>query len=65
MEKEEMEPEDVEAEDGATEATKRAVVPKPSKPEQTRDDTDAGWGERRDEGAQDQWLRDQRPPHWG
>ena len=33
--------------------------------EQTRDDTDAGWGERPDEGAQDQWLRDQRPPHWG
>jgi hypothetical protein len=36
-----------------------------SKPEQTRDDTDAGWGERPDDEAQDQWLRDQRPPHWG
>jgi len=36
-----------------------------SRPEQTCDDTDAGWGERPDEGAQDQWLRDQRPPHWG
>ena len=36
-----------------------------SKPEQTRDDTDAGWGERPDEDSQDQWLRDQRPPHWG
>ncbi|MEP7193692.1 MAG: AAA domain-containing protein [Actinomycetota bacterium] len=33
--------------------------------EQTRDDTDAGWGERRNDEAQDQWLRDQRPPHWG
>jgi REase_MTES_1575/AAA domain/Protein of unknown function (DUF4011) len=33
--------------------------------EQTRDDTDAGWGERTNEDAQDQWLRDQRPPHWG
>jgi hypothetical protein len=33
--------------------------------EQTRDDTDAGWGERTNEEAQDQWLRDQRPPHWG
>jgi hypothetical protein len=33
--------------------------------EQTRDDTDAGWGERPNEEAQDQWLREQRPPHWG
>jgi len=39
-----------------------AAVPKP---EQTRDDTDAGWGERPHEDAQDQWLREQRPPHWG
>ena len=31
---------------------------------QTTDDTDAGWGERRDEGAHDQWLLNQRPPHW-
>jgi len=36
-----------------------------TKLEQTRDDTDVGWGERPDEDAQDQWLRDQRPPHWG
>jgi len=36
-----------------------------SKPEQTRDDTDAGWGERPREGSHDQWLREQRPPHWG
>jgi hypothetical protein len=32
---------------------------------QTADDTDAGWGERRDDGTHEQWLRDQRPPHWG
>jgi hypothetical protein len=34
----------------------------PTLPDQTRDDTDEGWGERprRD----DDWLREQRPPHW-
>ena len=32
---------------------------------QTTDDTDAGWGERREDGTHEQWLRDQRPPHWG
>lgn len=37
----------------------------PSKPEQTRDDTDAGWGERPREELHDEWLRAQRPPHWG
>jgi hypothetical protein len=42
----------------------RAATTRP-KLEQTRDDTDAGWGERLDEDAQDRWLRDQRPPHWG
>jgi very-short-patch-repair endonuclease len=32
---------------------------------QTTDDTDAGWGEHRDNnGAHEQWLQDQRPPHW-
>jgi len=41
------------------------VATRAPKPEQSRDDTDAGWGERPDEDAQDQWLRDQRPPHWG
>ena len=35
------------------------------KPEQTRDDTDADWGERSSEGSHDQWLEEQRPPHWG
>jgi very-short-patch-repair endonuclease len=32
---------------------------------QTTDDTDAGWGEHGDNnGAHEQWLQDQRPPHW-
>jgi hypothetical protein len=45
--------------------TKPQVATTRSKPEQTRDDTDAGWAERPDQDSQDQWLRDQRPPHWG
>ena len=32
---------------------------------QTTDDTDAGWGERSDDRAHDEWLRERRPPHWG
>lgn len=35
------------------------------RPEQTRDDTAAGWGEYPDEDAHERWLREQRPPHWG
>ncbi len=41
-----------------------------SPPEQTRDDTDVGWGERPEqsarpaESAHDRWLQEQRPPHW-
>jgi hypothetical protein len=31
--------------------------------QQTRDDTDNGWGERSD--SNDQRLLDDRPPHWG
>lgn len=31
---------------------------------QTKDDTDAGWGEWADEDAHERWLREQRPPHW-
>jgi hypothetical protein len=31
---------------------------------QTGDDTDAGWGERADEGTHERWLHEQRPPHW-
>jgi hypothetical protein len=46
-------------------STKAHVAVRAARPEQTRDDTDAGWGERPNEEAEDQWLRDQRPPHWG
>ncbi len=31
-------------------------------PDQTRDDTDAGWGER--PGGNDDRLLEDRPPHW-
>lgn len=34
--------------------------------DQTRDDTDAGWGEATEPGdARDRWYVEQRPPHWG
>jgi hypothetical protein len=38
----------------------------PDGPEQTVDDTDAGWGEphARVGDAHEQWLLAQRPPHW-
>ena len=32
--------------------------------DQTTDDTAAGWGERTDDPSHEQWLREQRPPHW-
>lgn len=32
-------------------------------PDQTRDDTDVGWGEYA--GSTDRHLLDERPPHWG
>jgi hypothetical protein len=32
-------------------------------PDQTRDDSDTGWGEWR-EPDEDAWLREERPPHW-
>jgi hypothetical protein len=33
--------------------------------EQTRDDTDVGWGEIPEPSdAHDRWLLEQRPPHW-
>jgi REase_MTES_1575/AAA domain len=49
----------------ASAETKPHTGPVGSKLEQTRDDTDAGWGEQTNEGSHDQWLREQRPPHWG
>ena len=35
---------------------------RPPLPEQTRDDTDEGWGERPD--SNDERLIEDRPPHW-
>ena len=35
----------------------------PDLPEQTGEDTDAGWGE--PEPDRDRWLIEQRPPHHG
>ncbi|HTU75922.1 MAG TPA: hypothetical protein VMG38_20590 [Trebonia sp.] len=34
----------------------------PVLPEQSREDTDEGWGEY--PGRDDDWLRRDRPPHW-
>jgi hypothetical protein len=34
----------------------------PVLPDQTRDDTAAGWGERVE--RNDEWLLAERPPHW-
>jgi hypothetical protein len=35
-----------------------------TKVEQTKDDTDEGWGEPGDDDAAARWLRENRPPHW-
>jgi hypothetical protein len=35
----------------------------PLLPEQSRDDTDRGWGDR--EGSNDDRLLEDKPPHWG
>lgn len=32
--------------------------------EQTKDDTDEGWGEPGEDDASARWLRENRPPHW-
>lgn len=39
-------------------------VVRPRAPEQTRDDTDEGWGDWRDQEDRDRWILEQRPPHW-
>jgi len=62
-----------EPEPGPTEPEPTEPEPKPAeastpprtKQEQTKDDTDLGWGEQHEELAYDRWLREQRPPHWG
>jgi hypothetical protein len=55
-----------EAGESAEEAAEEAATP--ALPEQTKDDTDVGWGEAADpESARDEherWLLEQRPPHW-
>ena len=45
-------------EEGSGDGAKRRPV------EQTKDDTDEGWGERGDDDATGRWLRENRPPHW-
>lgn len=37
----------------------------PLLPEQTRDDTERGWGSRSGEDSNDDRLLEDRPPHWG
>lgn len=34
------------------------------KVDQTKDDTDVGWGDQGDDDASARWLRENRPPHW-
>lgn len=33
-------------------------------PDQTRDDTDQGWGDWRESESDDSYLLEDRPPHW-
>lgn len=47
--------------DGDAEASTRHTRPKV---DQSKDDTDQGWGERGDDDASARWLRENRPPHW-
>ena len=49
---------------GGEDAPKRRRRRRGPAPEQTRDDTDAAWGEIPDGAAHERWLREQRPPHW-
>ena len=55
--------------DREEDAESAAPVPATTRPtrraEQSRDDTDEGWGERGDGDASARWLRENRPPHWG
>jgi hypothetical protein len=40
------------------------ITPTPVLPSQSREDTDAGWGDYGDHDNDERLLRD-RPPHWG
>jgi hypothetical protein len=53
---------DVPAVPGREPAQPEPAQPEPALPEQSREDTDAGWGEY-PESADDRLYRD-RPPHW-
>lgn len=58
-------PTDVEPRDVvATEIPKAGTRHTPKKVDQTKDDTDEGWGEPGDDDASARWLRENRPPHW-
>ncbi|MEO7268272.1 MAG: hypothetical protein ABIW49_03600 [Knoellia sp.] len=48
----------------ASEPEKASTRHTRKKVEQTKDDTDVGWGERGDDDASARWLRENRPPHW-
>ncbi len=54
------------AANGPLEAPGEKVPSRPARtPDQTSDDTDVGWGEVPEPAdAHDEWLLDQRPPHW-
>jgi hypothetical protein len=46
-------------------ASDEPLAERPVRPDQTRDDTDVGWGETPEPpDAHDRWLLEQRPPHW-
>lgn len=51
-----------EGEDGAVSSGPEDDAP--VLPEQTRDDTDDGWGSSGRDGAADEWYERERPPHW-
>ena len=48
----------------ATDWTPRRASGRDATVEQTKDDTDEGWGERGEDDASARWLRENRPPHW-
>ncbi|MFW5469072.1 hypothetical protein ACOCJ4_03395 [Knoellia sp. CPCC 206435] len=59
----EAEPDDRQAPGGSAPAESPAPPTVPDA-QQTKDDTDEGWGERGDDDASARWLRENRPPHW-
>ena len=43
----------------------RVAHARQARPDVSVDDTDQGWGEAGAHPSRDQWMREQRPPHWG